>query len=157
MTTSTNHRASKTIHKSNHKRHRSTSSLQQQSSSSPNKHLILFCKILLVLIILLLLPQLVESKNRKKKRERRLVNKIYNEKRIHCQHSQGHEQQQQGDGLVRLGAEMMVPYRLDTGAARSILPRPFLLELQTREAVSISHLKKPVYFELGDGRKVAVR
>ena len=67
-------------------------------------------------------------------------------------------QQQQGDGLVRLGAEMMVPYRLVTrAAARSILPRPFLLELQTRQAVSISHLKKPVYFELGNGRKVAVR
>ena len=31
------------------------------------------------------------------------------------------------------------------------------MELQTRQAVRISHLKKPVYFELGDGRKVAVR
>ena len=66
-------------------------------------------------------------------------------------------QQQLGDGLVRLGAGVTAPYRLDTGAVRSILPRPFLLDLQTREALSMRHLKKPVYFELGDGRKVAVR
>ena len=59
--------------------------------------------------------------------------------------------------MVRVGAGVTAPYRLDTGAVRSILPRPFLLELQMKEAVSMRYLQKPVYFELGDGRKVAVR